>query len=157
MMRKYLFSAGFALLVAAILWNLGTWFLGLPASSSHTMVGSIIGVGLANQFMAPAGSATSGVDWGQATNVGITLLVSPIVGKRTKEQIHGAMQRVRRPGQQVQASLVDRHVVVRGHDVHVIGCDLLVVDRLRDRHGRGACQNLRQPKNAFIVIHNPAH
>ncbi|TGV63477.1 inorganic phosphate transporter, partial [Mesorhizobium sp. M00.F.Ca.ET.158.01.1.1] len=74
------FAMVFALLVAAILWNLGTWFLGLPASSSHTMVGSIIGVGLANQFMAPAGSATSGVDWGQATNVGTTLLVSPIIG-----------------------------------------------------------------------------
>ena len=56
------FAMVFALLVAAILWNLGTWFLGLPASSSHTMVGSIIGVGLANQFLAPAGSATSGVD-----------------------------------------------------------------------------------------------
>jgi PiT family inorganic phosphate transporter len=54
--------------------------MGLPASSSHTMVGSIIGVGLANQFTAPAGSATSSVDWSQATNVGTTLLVSPIVG-----------------------------------------------------------------------------
>ncbi|MEO5755321.1 MAG: inorganic phosphate transporter [Mesorhizobium sp.] len=74
------FAMVFALLVAAILWNLGTWFLGLPASSSHTMVGSIIGVGLANQFMAPAGSATSGVDWSQASNVGITLLISPIIG-----------------------------------------------------------------------------
>ncbi|MBN9273984.1 MAG: inorganic phosphate transporter, partial [Mesorhizobium sp.] len=59
------FAMVFALLVAAILWNLGTWFMGLPASSSHTMVGSIIGVGLANQFTAPAGSATSGVDWSQ--------------------------------------------------------------------------------------------
>jgi inorganic phosphate transporter, PiT family len=38
----------FALLIAAIMWNLGTWWLGLPASSSHTMIGSIIGVGLAN-------------------------------------------------------------------------------------------------------------
>ena len=66
------FAMVFALLVAAIMWNLGTWFLGLPASSSHTLVGSIIGVGLANQFMAPAGSATSGVDWSQATNVGMS-------------------------------------------------------------------------------------
>src|SRR6266478_1401678 len=74
------FAMVFALLVAAILWNLGTWYFGLPASSSHTLIGSIIGVGLANQFMAPAGSATSGVDWSQATNVGITLLVSPIIG-----------------------------------------------------------------------------
>jgi len=70
----------FALLIAAILWNLGTWYLGLPASSSHTLIGSIIGVGLMNQFMAPAGSATSGVDWSQAAKVGYSLLLSPLVG-----------------------------------------------------------------------------
>ena len=45
------FAMVFALLIAAILWNLGTWWLALPASSSHTMVGSIIGVGIANQLM----------------------------------------------------------------------------------------------------------
>jgi PiT family inorganic phosphate transporter len=45
------FAMVFALLIAAILWNLGTWWFGLPASSSHTMVGSIIGVGIANQLM----------------------------------------------------------------------------------------------------------
>ena len=55
------FSMVFALLIAAILWNLGTWWLGLPASSSHTMVGSIIGVGIANQLLMPH-SGTSGVD-----------------------------------------------------------------------------------------------
>ncbi|NRP90200.1 Low-affinity inorganic phosphate transporter 1 [Ensifer adhaerens] len=70
----------FALLTAAIIWNLGTWYLGLPASSSHTLVGSIIGVGLANQFLAPTGSATSGVDWSQASSVGMSLLLSPIIG-----------------------------------------------------------------------------
>ncbi len=70
----------FALLIAAIVWNLGTWYLGLPSSSSHTLVGSIIGVGLANQFLAPAGTATSGVDWSQATSIGLSLLVSPIIG-----------------------------------------------------------------------------
>ena len=70
----------FALLIAAIVWNLGTWYLGLPSSSSHTLVGSIIGVGLANQFLAPAGTATSGVDWSQATNIGLSLLISPLIG-----------------------------------------------------------------------------
>ena len=70
----------FALLVAAIIWNLGTWYLGLPSSSSHTLIGSIVGVGLANQFLAPAGSATSGVDWSKATEVGMSLLISPVVG-----------------------------------------------------------------------------
>jgi inorganic phosphate transporter, PiT family len=73
------FAMVFALLVAAILWNLGTWYFGLPASSSHTLIGSIIGVGVANQLMS-ARSGTSGVDWAQATNIGKSLLLSPIVG-----------------------------------------------------------------------------
>src|SRR5882724_1920058 len=73
------FAMVFALLVAAILWNLGTWYFGLPASSSHTLIGSIIGVGITNQLMSVR-SGTSGVDWGQAANVGKSLLISPIVG-----------------------------------------------------------------------------
>ena len=70
----------FSLLIAAIIWNLGTWAFGIPNSSSHALIGSIMGVGLANQLMAPAGSATSGVDWGQATKVFQALLFSPLVG-----------------------------------------------------------------------------
>jgi PiT family inorganic phosphate transporter len=73
------FAMVFALLVAAIIWNLGTWYFGLPASSSHTMIGSIIGVGIANQLMS-AKSGTSGVDWGQAANVGKSLFLSPVFG-----------------------------------------------------------------------------
>ncbi len=73
------FAMVFALLVAAIMWNLGTWYLGLPASSSHTLIGSIIGVGVANQLLS-AGGATSGVDWSQAANVAKSLIVSPIIG-----------------------------------------------------------------------------
>jgi len=73
------FAMVFALLVAAILWNLGTWYFGLPASSSHTLIGSVIGVGIANQLIS-AKTGTSGVDWAQATNVGKSLLLSPIVG-----------------------------------------------------------------------------
>src|SRR5579863_7112402 len=67
------FAMVFALLFSAILWNLGTWYFGLPSSSSHTMVGSIIGVGIANQLMSVK-TGTSGVDWAQAANVGKTLL-----------------------------------------------------------------------------------
>ena len=70
----------FALLLAAIIWNLGTWALGIPNSSSHALIGSVMGVGLANQMMAPAGQATSGVDWGQAQNVFSALLFSPLMG-----------------------------------------------------------------------------
>ena len=73
------FAMVFALLIAAIIWNLSTWWLGLPASSSHTMVGSIIGVGLANQLM-NGHNGTSGVDWEQATKVFKVLLISPLVG-----------------------------------------------------------------------------
>jgi PiT family inorganic phosphate transporter len=73
------FAMVFALLIAAILWNLGTWYLGLPASSSHTMIGSIIGVGVANAML-HGRSGTSGVDWGKATEIGYALLLSPIFG-----------------------------------------------------------------------------
>ncbi|MDM0113095.1 inorganic phosphate transporter [Variovorax sp. J22R133] len=73
------FAMVFALLIAAILWNLGTWWLGLPASSSHTLIGSIIGVGIANALM-HGRDGTSGVDWTQATKVGYSLLLSPLVG-----------------------------------------------------------------------------
>jgi inorganic phosphate transporter, PiT family len=73
------FAMVFALLVAAIIWNLGTWYFGLPASSSHTLIGSVIGVGIANQLMLGR-SGTSGVDWDQALTVGKSLLFSPIVG-----------------------------------------------------------------------------
>ena len=70
----------FSLLLAAIIWNLGTWAMGIPNSSSHALIGSIMGVGLANQLMAPSGQATSGVDWSQAGNVFRALLFSPLIG-----------------------------------------------------------------------------
>jgi len=73
------FAMVFALLTAAILWNLGTWYLGLPASSSHTLIGSIIGVGLANSMLSPS-TGTSGVDWAQAASVGKALVISPLIG-----------------------------------------------------------------------------
>lgn len=73
------FAMIYALLFSAILWNLGTWWLGLPASSSHTLIGSIIGVGVANAML-HGRSAASGVNWGQAMNIGYSLIVSPVVG-----------------------------------------------------------------------------
>jgi len=69
----------FALLISAIIWNLGTWWLGLPASSSHTMVGSIVGVGIANALMRGQ-DGTAGVDWGKVTEIGYALLLSPLFG-----------------------------------------------------------------------------
>ncbi len=73
------FAMVFALLIAAIVWNLGTWYFGLPASSSHTLIGSIIGVGIANAVMRGR-DGTSGVDWGKATEIGYALLLSPLFG-----------------------------------------------------------------------------
>src|ERR1700732_938078 len=73
------FAMVFALLVAAIIWNLGTWYFGLPASSSHTLIGSVVGVGIANQLMSVK-TGTSGVDWGQARNIGWSLFLSPLIG-----------------------------------------------------------------------------
>ncbi|XBS71719.1 inorganic phosphate transporter [Acerihabitans sp. KWT182] len=73
------FAMVYALLFSAIIWNLGTWWLGLPASSSHTLIGSIIGVGVANALI-HGRTGTSGVDWDQAINIGYSLLLSPVVG-----------------------------------------------------------------------------
>jgi PiT family inorganic phosphate transporter len=73
------FAMVFALLIAAIIWNLGTWSFGLPASSSHTLIGSVIGVGVANALL-HGRSGTTGVDWNQAISIGKALLFSPIFG-----------------------------------------------------------------------------
>src|SRR6202041_465154 len=73
------FSMVFALLVAAILWNLGTWYFGLPASSSHTLIGGILGVGLANSLM-PGHTFGAGVNWHKVQEIAEALVLSPIVG-----------------------------------------------------------------------------
>jgi inorganic phosphate transporter, PiT family len=69
----------FSLLFAAITWNLGTWYLGLPVSSSHTMIGSIIGVGVANALIYGRGG-TAGVNWSRDVEIGYSLLLSPLFG-----------------------------------------------------------------------------
>ena len=67
-----------SLLLAGMIWNLGTWWYGLPVSSSHTLIGSILGVGLANSLITRHN--LSGVNWTKATEVGLSLLISPIIG-----------------------------------------------------------------------------
>ncbi|HEY1187067.1 MAG TPA: inorganic phosphate transporter, partial [Gemmata sp.] len=67
-----------ALLFAGVLWNLGTWYMGLPVSSSHTLIGSILGVGMANSLW--DGKGLAGVNWAKAADVGLGLLVSPLFG-----------------------------------------------------------------------------
>ncbi len=67
-----------ALLLSAIIWNLGTWYYGLPSSSSHTLIGSILGVGLAFGFM-PESKGTA-VNWEKAGEIGLSLIISPLIG-----------------------------------------------------------------------------
>src|SRR5271163_22241 len=73
------FAMIFALLISAIIWNVGTWYLGLPASSTHTLTGAIMGVGVAWALMA-GHSWTTGINWDSATQIFLALLLSPVVG-----------------------------------------------------------------------------
>src|SRR5271154_893318 len=73
------FAMVFALLISAIIWNVGTWYLGLPVSSSHTLIGSIMGVGLANSLVS-GHVFGEGVNWAKASEVFSSLIVSPIIG-----------------------------------------------------------------------------
>ena len=74
------FAMVFSLLASAIIWNVGTWYLGLPASWSHTLIGSIIGVGLANAILSDSHYWGDGVNWAKAKEVGMALLISPVIG-----------------------------------------------------------------------------
>jgi PiT family inorganic phosphate transporter len=74
------FAMVFALLLSAIIWNVGTWYLGLPASSSHTLIGSIVGVGLMNSYLSPDSAFGDGVNWTKLADTGKALLTSPIIG-----------------------------------------------------------------------------
>ncbi|NOT76748.1 MAG: inorganic phosphate transporter [Cyclobacteriaceae bacterium] len=67
-----------ALLLSAIFWNLLTWYMGIPCSSSHTLVGSILGVGIAYSFL--PGATSSAVNWVKAKEMGLALLISPLIG-----------------------------------------------------------------------------
>jgi phosphate/sulfate permease len=68
-----------ALLISSIIWNFGTWYYGIPASSSHSLIGAIIGIGLAFYFL-PGDIGTSVVNWDKAKETGLALLISPLVG-----------------------------------------------------------------------------
>ena len=73
------FSMIFALLISALLWNVGTWYFGIPVSSTHSMVGAIMGVGMMNSLI-NTGNVMGGVNWKQAENVGMALVLSPLIG-----------------------------------------------------------------------------
>ncbi len=67
-----------ALLLSAIIWNFGTWYFGIPSSSSHTLIGSILGIGIAFYFL--PGNVNSAVNWDKAKDTGLALLLSPLLG-----------------------------------------------------------------------------
>lgn len=73
------FAVVFAVLTGALIWNLGTWYFGIPASSSHTLIGAVLGVGLTHAWVAGQGAA-SGLRWSQVYNVFVALLMSPLIG-----------------------------------------------------------------------------
>lgn len=83
----------FSLLSAAIAWNLGTWYFGIPASSSHTLIGSILGVGLANALLTNI-SLADGVNWQKAIDIGLSLLLSPLAGFTVAALILLALRRI---------------------------------------------------------------
>ena len=69
-----------ALLLTAIIWNLGTWYYGIPCSSSHTLIGSIVGVGLMYCLLQPGDLDFSAIKWKKVTDIGLSLLISPVMG-----------------------------------------------------------------------------
>ncbi len=69
----------FSMLLAAIIWNLGTWYFGLPASSSHTLIGAIIGIGLTNAIMTDS-SVVDALNVPKMIAIFLSLLISPLVG-----------------------------------------------------------------------------
>ncbi|WP_176495581.1 inorganic phosphate transporter [Sphingomonas sp. HMP6] len=90
------FAMIFALLLAAVIWNLGTWFVGLPNSSSHALIGSILGVGFANQLLSSGAGGTSGVDWSQATKILTGLWMAPLIGFGASFLLLHLMKRIAR-------------------------------------------------------------
>lgn len=81
-----------SLLLAGMIWNLSTWWYGLPVSSSHTLIGSILGVGLANSLLTRGD--IQGVNWSKAGEVAVSLLISPVLGFVASAGLLLAMKRL---------------------------------------------------------------
>jgi len=97
------FAMIFALLLAAVIWNLATWYVGLPNSSSHTLIGSVLGVGLANQLLTSGAGGTAGVDWSQATKVLTGLWMAPLIGFSAAALLLLVLRRVARSPELMRA------------------------------------------------------
>ena len=95
------FAMVFALLLSAIIWNLGTWYLGLPASSSHTLIGAIVGVGLMNSLMSPDSVFGDGVNWAKVADTVKALVFSPLIGFAAAALLLLAMKAILRSKQEL--------------------------------------------------------
>ena len=73
-------SVIFSFLISAIIWNLGTWWMGLPVSSTHTLVGAVVGAGMAATGIISNSGITHGINWVEVGRIGIALMVSPLIG-----------------------------------------------------------------------------
>jgi PiT family inorganic phosphate transporter len=114
----------FALLISAIIWNLGTWWLGIPASSSHTLIGSIVGVGVANALLRGQ-NGTAGVDWDQVTKVGEALLFSPFFGFALSALLLLAMKSVIRVPELYTAPTTNKPPSIWIRGLLIITCTLV--------------------------------
>ena len=83
-----------ALLFSAIIWNFGTWYFGLPASSSHTLIGAIIGVGLGYALLPENTMGVAAVNWDKVREVFTALLLSPLIGFSLAVVLMFALRRV---------------------------------------------------------------
>ncbi len=114
----------FALLISAIIWNLGTWWMGIPASSSHTLIGSIVGVGVANAIIRGQ-NGTAGVDWDQVTKVGEALLFSPFFGFVLSALLLLAMKAVIRVPELYTAPKTDKPPSIWIRGLLILTCTLV--------------------------------
>ncbi|MBO3457647.1 inorganic phosphate transporter [Aetokthonos hydrillicola Thurmond2011] len=70
----------FSILISAIIWNFGTWYIGLPNSSSHALIGSILGISIAHGLLSPDSALNEALNWEPVKKVFSALLISPLVG-----------------------------------------------------------------------------
>lgn len=69
-----------AMLFSAIIWNFGTWYFGLPSSSSHTLIGAIMGVGLGYALLPENQTGAAAINWDKVKDIFTGLLMAPVFG-----------------------------------------------------------------------------
>ncbi len=70
----------FAGLIAAITWNLATWKLGIPSSSSHTLIGGFMGAALAHALTVPGADLNTVVNYAKVVPIILFIFMAPLIG-----------------------------------------------------------------------------